>query len=835
MPAPSRPQSPSESTPRSLLGARAVSVSLAVVALFACEPKGELEQPAPAPAPAVDTSAQELEARLDYLGEQLELARVRGHVPGMAVAVVRDDELIYAEGFGVTDLDANTPATAETVFAIGSSTKAFSSTLAAMMVDEGKLGWDDPASQHLEGFELAIEVKDAEEKGQVATIRDLLAHRTGFTRMGILWAGGKVPRAEVLRYATQAKPVAPFRDRFLYNNVTYMAGSMTAVQVAGTSWEELVQARLLEPLHMDHSSVDFASAMADPKRAKGYTWRPDLGEGGEFEVAPPRSTDVIAPAGSIYSSVLDMSNWLRLQLGRGEFEGQRLVSEAALAETWTKQIEISPDVDYGMGWMLREWEGHRVIEHGGNIDGYAASVAFMPDDGIGMVLLTNASMTPLQQEGMNIVWSALLTDEYEASAEGSAGGEDFGELVGEYVAEMPGFNGQNFEILVQDGKLAVDVPGQMVFTLKAPDEEGWRYFEATDTIAISFDRDADGQIMALRLHQNGMNMELLREGYELAPEVSVAEVRPYLGSYRNEDAGMSAEVLVHNGRLAVDVVGQMIYDLELPDKNGDYRFRINPDFVVTFKQGEGKREGEIVGMSIAQPGGGGVFVRVDAPAQAVTLEQLHRKRKTDRKAKALKKAGVVHLRSKVELVNAGASATADVWFDAEGRLRQDTDLGPLGSMTAVMLGEEGWSESTFSPRKQLEGLELSQTFRGHPRVLYGDWRPYFDDEALVRTEQRDGREVHVVELSHPELPTTTVYVDAKTGDAVEVHGVEVTPTGLRIPVTVKLSDYRTVKGLRLPFRSESETAPSGITVETLELVETKVGEDPARFVPMPTD
>src|SRR5690606_9280927 len=115
----------------------------------------------------------------------------------MAIAIVRDDALVWARGFGVTDLDTNTPVTPETVFAIGSSTKAFSATLAAMMVDEGKLGWDDPLSKHLAGFELKIDGQD----GQQATVRDVLSHRSGFARMGILWAGNTIPRDEILKHA----------------------------------------------------------------------------------------------------------------------------------------------------------------------------------------------------------------------------------------------------------------------------------------------------------------------------------------------------------------------------------------------------------------------------------------------------------------------------------------------------------------------------------------------------------------------------------------------------------------------------------------------------------
>jgi CubicO group peptidase (beta-lactamase class C family) len=788
---------------------------------LACGPKPAPEVPDAVTTPAVDPAKLELEKRLAYLEQTLEQARIEGHVPGMAIAIVDDGELIWAHGFGVSDLDANTPVTPETVFAIGSSTKAFSSTMTAMLVDEGKLAWDDPVTKYLPEFTLQIDGKESE----AATIRDLLAHRCGFARMGMLWAGNTIPRDEVLRFAARAKPVAPFRKEFHYNNVTYMAGALAAAQAGGASWDQLIRTRLLEPLGMQHTSLDYASAAADPARSKGYTWRDDLGI---FEPALHRNTDAIAPAGSIFSSVLDMSLWLRFQLDEGEIAGKRLVSAAALAETHTQQIEVAPGVGYGLGWMLREWNGKRVVEHGGTIDGFAAAVALLPEEELGMVLLTNAGMTPLQQTAQNLVFEALLTDAYLPAAES---GEDLSRFIGAYISTLPGFGGENFEVLIKDGKLAVDVPGQTVYLLKPPDpddEQALREFEATDTISISFDEGPNGEIQALRLHQSGMAFELLRAGVELAPEVTPGEVAELLGHYRAE-SGMTMEVLIHNGRLAVDVPGQMIYDLQLPDKNGDYRFRINHDFIVSFQRG---KDGKVEKLSQTQPGGGGVFVR-EAGAKTITLDELHRMRKSDKRAAALAKAGVVHLRQQIELPNTGLEGATEVWFDPAGQLRQASTFGPVGEALVVLHGDEGWSESSFDQRKPITGIELRQLQLGHLRVLFGDWRPYYSGETLLRTITDDaGRKLHVVELRAEGLPASTIHVDAKTGDIVEVRGFEVAGNGMRIPGVTKLSDYRVVAGLRLAHRIESSNPHTGRMIVKTIAVETKLPEDAARFAPL---
>ncbi|PRQ08572.1 serine hydrolase domain-containing protein [Enhygromyxa salina] len=812
---------------------RLVAASAGLIWIVACTPKPPVETPAATPAVAVDPQQVELDARLAYLEQRLEAARIENHVPGMAVAIVKDDQLIYAHGFGVSDLDANTPVTPETVFAIGSSTKAFTSALVGILVDEGKMGWDDPITAHLPDFSLQI---DTSKDGEVVTIRDLLAHRSGFARMGVLWAANTITRAQVLGYATKALPVAPFRESFHYNNVTYMAAGEASAQVAGMSWDELLQTRLLDPLGMVHTTIDYESAQADPALSLGYTWRDDLAA---FEPAPMRNLTAIAPSGSINSSVVDMANWLRLQLANGEFNGRRLVSEAALAQTKSSQIEIAPGIDYGMGWMLREWHGHRLVEHGGNIDGFAASVAMLPDDGLGMVLLTNVGMTPLQESGQALVWEALLTDAYLPVEAGS--GEDFSRFLGKYDtgSGLPGFGGEPFEVVIKDGRLAVDVPGQTVYTLNPPDDEDWRVFEQTDEIAISFDEDADGNVIALRLHQGGMDFELLREGVVLPPEVDAAQVGPYLGHYRAEQ-GMTVEVLIHNGRLAVDIPGQMVFDLELPDAQGDYHFRVNFDLFVSFVMGEGKRANEVVGLNLFQDGKPTSFKREAGKKPGITLEQLHKKRKSDKRERALSKAGLVHFEQTVDLINAGVSGTAQLWFDPSGRLRQQTTFGQVGeSLLVLYAGEgepatiQGWVDSSFEPSQQLQGVLLAQAVLSHPRVLFGDWRDHFESETLVRTEAGEGGDVHVIELRGGQLPSTWIHVDAKTFDVIEVHGQEIAAGGLRIPTTVKLSDYRTTNGMRLPYRMESSNPHTGTSVVVLEGVHAKQAEAADRFAPMP--
>ena len=375
-------------------------------------------------APPAPAEAPELQQRLDLLVEQLEQQRQTQHVPGMAIAVVKDDEVVLAHGFGIASFEEETPVTPETIFAIGSSTKAFTATVVGMLVDEGKMDWDDPVTEYLPYFQMNVESTD--ESAEI-TLRDALSHRTGFTRMSLLFASGEIPREEVLLDATKAEPYVPFREKWYYSNVMYMSAGVAAGKAAGTDWDTLVAERIFEPLGMSSTTTSVTQAEEDSRLASGYLWDEDLED---YEYKPIRDVDNIGPAGSINSNVLDMAQWLRLQLNRGEYEGDRLISEESLTETWTTQIGITETVGYGMGWMIREWEGQPVVEHGGNLDGFSAEVAMLPESDLGFVLLTNASVSTLPQSAANIVWDTLLGEE---PADGDAT-EDYEPYVGEYIA-----------------------------------------------------------------------------------------------------------------------------------------------------------------------------------------------------------------------------------------------------------------------------------------------------------------------------------------------------------------------------------------------------------------
>jgi CubicO group peptidase (beta-lactamase class C family) len=770
---------------------------------------------------ATPPSAPELQQRLDLLVQELEQQRQTHHVPGMAIAVVKDDKVVLTHGFGIADVENETPVTPETIFAIGSSTKAFTSTLVGMLVDEGKMDWDDPVTEYLRYFQMDVESDD---EGAEPTLRDVLSHRTGFTRMGLLFGSGQIPIEEVLLDATRAEPYVSFREKFHYSNVMYMSAGVAAGKVEGTDWDTLVTERIFEPLDMDSTTTSITQAEQDSRLASGYLWDEDLQD---YEYKPMRNVDNIGPSGSINSNVIDMAQWLRLQLNRGEYEGLRLISEENLVETWTTQIDIATNVGYGMGWMIREWEGQPVIEHGGNVDGFSAQVAMLPESDLGFVLLTNASVSSLPSSSLNIVWDTLLGEE---PADGGAT-EDYEPYIGEYVANFGQFKDEIFTVLVQNGRLAIDIPGQQVFELKEPDEEGKWYFVISSDIAVSFERDKDDNVIIMYMYQAGLTFDLPREGVEIEPEIPLEELQKYLGTYSSEELGLTVEVLIQNTRLAIDVPGEMVYELHPPDENDRWIFRVTPAISVSFNE---TPAGQVDSLTMYQGGQELIMPQVESKSLP-TVAEIMALRDTEGNEAALEAMGNYRIDSTIYSVQSGVNGTVSVYVAGPDKYRVAADYGKYGYSHTVVNGDHAWVESSFGPFRELRGQLLEQAKRGHPYVLTGDWRDFFDSIKVVRADTLDDKEVYVVELKAGDLPAMTVFVDALTGDVLLSEVTSMQEGGIGILVTTRFEDFQELHGIRIPLRSIASNEESGRTIFEDETIETNIELDDDFFILTPPE
>lgn len=345
----------------------------------------------------------------DALQPLLPAALQASGVPGVAVAVVRADEAFFLSG-GVKALGGEDPVTSDTLFGIGSVTKGVTTVALALLVDEGKMRWDDPVRAYVPSFRLQDPLADAQ-----VTLRDLVCHRTGLSRHELLWYGAPWGRAEVIRRIGLVAPSTPFRSRYEYQNIMYLIAGEAVAQAAGCSWEEFVKTRLFDPLGMTGANFDIDAAQAAPNVAT-----PHEKKTGVYQPVPWVSYDNIAPGGAINASARDMSRWVHFHLAEGAFQGQRLVSDANLRETHTPQMVVRLDdgtrslypetmqMSYGLGWSVWDYRGRLVVSHGGETDGFTAQVALLPRERLGVVILSNASPTWLPQALRNSLFDALL-------------------------------------------------------------------------------------------------------------------------------------------------------------------------------------------------------------------------------------------------------------------------------------------------------------------------------------------------------------------------------------------------------------------------------------------
>src|SRR5919106_2199295 len=279
-------------------------------------------------APA-STSAQ---SREPYPGfdAYVETARKTWKVPGVAVAIVRNDSVILAKGYGVKDIAKPDRVTERTMFAIGSSSKAFTAAGIALLVDEKKVAWDDPAERHLSGFHLFDPYASRE-----LTIRDILSHRSGLARGDMLWYGTELDRDEILRRTRFLEPSWSFRSQFGYQNLMYLAAGQLTARVANMSWDDFIERRLFQPLGMSESNTTIRELSSMRDVATPHTEIEDT-----VRVVPWRNIDNIAPAGSINSHVTDMAQWVRLQLAKGKYGGKQIISEKQMEEMHTPHTVV---------------------------------------------------------------------------------------------------------------------------------------------------------------------------------------------------------------------------------------------------------------------------------------------------------------------------------------------------------------------------------------------------------------------------------------------------------------------------------------------------------------
>jgi CubicO group peptidase (beta-lactamase class C family) len=342
--------------------------------------------------------AEAAEIDAGHVDVVVEKARTLFDVPGCAVAIVREDKVVYEKGFGTRELGKDAAITAETLFGIASMTKSITALLIALLIEGGKMDWDDPVRKHIPTYRLMDPTADRE-----VTIRDLLCHRTGLPRHDLIWmCGHDWSREEMVRRVALMTPTQPFRAQYQYNNFQFMVAGHAAGNADGTTWEDSLAKRVLGPLGLkstvttvrglEKTNAAFAHCRADGKVAK----------------IPFRNIDALGPAGSIHSNLHDQARLARLHLGGGVLDGKRLISKRLIDEMHRPHVvvhepgtppNLPPDVvhftTYGLGWNVHDYRGHKIVTHSGSIDGFTSILLMVPDAKLAVIVLNNLQGSPL--------------------------------------------------------------------------------------------------------------------------------------------------------------------------------------------------------------------------------------------------------------------------------------------------------------------------------------------------------------------------------------------------------------------------------------------------------
>ncbi len=313
--------------------------------------------------------------------------------PGAAIAIIKDGEMIFEEGFGYRNVENRLPVTTNTLFAIGSCTKAFTTTLIGMLVDDGLLDWDSPVRDYLPEFRM-----DDPYITENITIRDLVTHRSGLPRHEHVWLGTPFTRESLVERIQHLQFSKGFREVYQYNNLHYVTAGKVIEAVTGSTWEDVVYKRILLPLGMTSTNFSVTDLQLSKDHARAYTV---AGRG--HAVSPFRNVDALGPAGSINSTLRDMAKWVQFNLSNGIVMLDTLIHPDQLKQIHSPWVVASQDAEdeelsfstYGLGWRISAYRGNTIVYHSGAIGGFRAYVLLLPAKNLGIVSLVNVNRSQI--------------------------------------------------------------------------------------------------------------------------------------------------------------------------------------------------------------------------------------------------------------------------------------------------------------------------------------------------------------------------------------------------------------------------------------------------------
>lgn len=571
--------------------------------------------------------------RFEGIDAEMETILATHQVPGFSVAVVEGDSLLFAKGYGFRDYDKRLPATENTIYAIGSCTKAFTCALIGQLAAENRLQLTDHPAKHLPG----LTFYNAELNSQLH-LTDLMRHSTGLPRHDFAWY--LFPSADtdsLIQKLEFQEPFAGIREQWYYNNFMFLLQGAIAEAITDSTWEANIQARFLEPLGMQTASTNLKDWKAGAEPALGYRLTDDK----EIKRMDYYDISAMGPAGSINASVREMANWVRAWINGGMFEGKEIIPGVFRTPATSSQMIVRgglpndkhPDVHfatYGFGWFQASYKGHYRVEHGGNIDGFSANTSFYPSDSIGIIVLTNQNGSPIPSIVRNTLADRMLSlERTDWNAEVKA-------QIEEAEAQQQSADSTRYANRVENTRpshAAVEYtgtyrhPGYGEFQIVAKGDSLFAYFRNDSLYLKHYHYDVfepiaieDGQIdTSISLPQEmfanfktGVSGDIAYADMKFEPtlapiefsrtpatiELSVAELERYVGEY-NLGPQTAKIYRKDDAALYLFLAGQPEYEL-LPTGKDQFVIKTLQGYSLNFETTD---SGEVSGVAFIQPNG----------------------------------------------------------------------------------------------------------------------------------------------------------------------------------------------------------------------------------------
>lgn len=572
--------------------------------------------------------SQKKDTRLANIDALLEKVRTEWGTPGFAVAVVEKDKIIYSSGFGYKDQEQESSVTPNTLFAIGSSSKAFTSAILGILREDKKIDFDERPAKYIPELRFAEPYMNEQ-----IILKDLMAHRTGLPRHDLSWyLFPSDSDDELIKRIGFQEPFTGLRQQWYYNNWMFFLQGQIAKRITGKTWEENVQTMFFDKLEMARSNFKALELPKDSDFSFGY--RTD-GEGlstkmDYYDIA------AMSPAGAINSSVNEMSNWLITWINGGKFKDEQIIPASYVSEAMSAQMVVSagtpskehPDAhfaNYGYGWFLSSYRGHYRVEHGGNIDGFSASASFFPTDSLGIVVLANQNGSQVPGIVRNMIADRMLNlnpqdwsgeglkrvAEAKALQEKAKKEADSTKISttkpSHVLAEYTGsYENQGY------GKLELDLVSDTL-RVKTSLYDGVLLHEHYDIfnlhliyqgeikmdnpIKVSFQTAINGDISGLETQVEAALDPIEFKRTPKILDISAEDLTKYEGNYLLMGV-QEVKIYVKDGKLYAFVPGQPEYE-QIPVGNNEFNFKTLEGFKIKFEE----KEGEIIAVNFIQPNG----------------------------------------------------------------------------------------------------------------------------------------------------------------------------------------------------------------------------------------